>query len=206
MPPSRVGPDQAPSGAQVTSLLERAAGGDRLATNELFPIVYKELRTLADRHLAKEQSGHTLQPTALVNEAYLRLIGGGADGASPKWENRAHFFGAAARAIRQILTDHARTRDRLKRGGGEKKLSIEGVQVAGPDNAPAVDHLALNEALEKLAKQDAQMAMVVELRFYGGLTGQETARVLGVSEARVARDWQFARVWLHRELGAGGDS
>ena len=179
----------------VTVLLARARAGDRNATNELFPVVYEELRTLADRYLSAEPRGQTLQPTALVHEAYLRLVGP-ADGG---WESRAHFFGAAARAIRRILIDRARARHRVKRGGGERPLPLDeaaGVAVDGPD----LDVLALDEALSRLAELAPQKAQVVELRFFGGLGVDETAAALGVSPSTVARDWAFAKIWLHREM------
>lgn len=183
----------------VTQLLARASGGDRAATDELFPLVYEELRALADRFLSGESAGNTLQPTALVHEAYLRLVGPTDMG----WENRAHFFGAAARAIRRILTDRARARGRIKRGGNARPLALENPdQVAAPERGE--DLLALDEALEELNRLDPQKAKVVELRFFGGLTGVETAQALGVSPSTVARDWQFARVWLHRRVNTGG--
>jgi RNA polymerase sigma factor (TIGR02999 family) len=179
----------------ITTLLARAQAGDRSATNELFPLVYDELRQLADRCLSAEPRGQTLQPTALVHEAYLRLVGPSDAG----WESRAHFFGAAARAIRRILIDRARARARQKRGGGGRPRPLEeaeAVAVEGPD----LDVLALDEALQRLSAIDAQTAQVVELRFFGGLGVQETAATLGVSPATVAREWTFARAWLHREL------
>ncbi len=189
----------------VTGLLARAGAGDAKATDELLPLVYEELRTLAAQHLGGERPNHTLQPTALVHEAYMRLLG--PDGAQTPWENRAHFFGAAARAIRRILVDHARARDSLKRGGGAAKVSIDSVSIAVADDASGsgssgVDLLALDKALARLAEMDRQKATIVELRFFGGLTVEETARSLGVSESTIAREWQFARVWLHRELTA----
>lgn len=186
---------------EVTRVLRRAASGDRAATNELFPVVYDELRQIAARFLGGERSGHTLQPTALVNEAYLRLVGPNESG----WESRAHFFGAAAQAIRRILVDHARTKQAAKRGGQVERESIALESIAG--EVEDVDMVALDDAMEKLAKLDAQKAKVVELRFFGGLTGEETATALGISPSTVARDWQFARVWLKRELeGQGGEA
>jgi RNA polymerase sigma factor (TIGR02999 family) len=183
----------------VTRVLRRAAAGDHHATNELFPLVYEELRQIAARFLGSERAGHTLQPTALVNEAYLRLIGPNESG----WESRAHFFGAAAQAIRRILVDHARTKHAAKRGGHLERESVALESIAG--EVENVDMVALDEAMERLAKFDAQKAKVVELRFFGGLTGEETATALGISASTVARDWQFARVWLKRELeGQGG--
>ncbi len=182
----------------VTVLLSRVEKGDRQATEELFPVVYAELRELAERFLAGERKNHTLQPTALVHEAYLRLVGPEAS-----WESRAHFFGAAATAIRRILTDHARSRDRLKRGGGKKPVPLEGADVA-VECAEEHDLVGLDEALTSLARLDAQKARVVELRFFGGLSIEQTATVLGVSNSTVIRDWQFAKVWLHRELTKTG--
>ncbi|MFM9995663.1 MAG: sigma-70 family RNA polymerase sigma factor [Phycisphaerales bacterium] len=190
--------DAATRGA-VTLLLDRAQRGDRTATDELFPLVYDELRALAARTLDGERIGHTLQPTALVNEAYLRLVGP----ADAGWQSRAHFFGAAAKAIRRILTDHARTKGRLKRGGGRAggRIPLDEALVVGDDTVP--DLVALDEALERLGAMDAQKARVVELRFFAGLSVEDVARALGVSESTVARDWRFARVWLHKELGDG---
>ena len=178
----------------VTSLLARAQEGDPRATDELLPLVYEELRQLADRFLAAEKRGATLQPTALVHEAYLRLVGSDQAG----WENRAHFFGAAARAIRRILVDRARAR-RSARRGGDRPLRLDtDAPLAGP--GPSLDVLALDEALAKLASIDAQKAGVVELRFFGGLSVDETAAALGVSASTVNRDWVFARTWLHRAM------
>jgi RNA polymerase sigma-70 factor (ECF subfamily) len=183
----------------VTAMLVRASAGDEIATRDLFPLVYEELRRLAAHHLAQERVNHTLQPTALVNEAYLRLVGPG----EVSWQNRAHFFGAAAQAIRRILMDHARTRKRQKRGGGQVKvLSLDGIEVASPDADG--DLLALDEALDKLAKADAAKAKVVEMRYFAGLSIEETAQALGISTATVSRHWEFARAWLHRELVRSG--
>jgi RNA polymerase sigma factor (TIGR02999 family) len=184
----------------VTGILARASAGDELATRELFPLVYEELRRLAVAHLGHERPNHTLQPTALVHEAYLRLIGPAGPGqpGDVSWQNRAHFFGAAARAIRRILTDHARGKNRQKRGGGGVRLSLSGIDVAAPE--ADAELLALDEALEKLAALDAAKAKVVELRYFGGLSIEETAQSLGISTATVSRHWEFARVWLHREL------
>jgi len=189
-------PDAEPAAgpAAITSLLARAQEGDRQATDELLPLVYEELRELADRLLAAEKRGATLQPTALVHEAYLRLVGSDQAG----WENRAHFFGAAARAIRRILVDRARAR-RAARRGGDRPLRLDtDAPLAGPE--PSLDVLALDEALAKLASIDAQKARVVELRFFGGLSVDETAATLGVSASTVNRDWVFARTWLHRAM------
>jgi RNA polymerase sigma factor (TIGR02999 family) len=184
----------------VTLLLARAQSGDQRATDELFPIVYDELRQLAQRFLKGESRAQTLQATALVHEAYMRLVGPG----DVTWDSRAHFFGAAARAIRRILTDHAREKNRLKRGGGARPVPLEEQAVMAPQSS--VDFAALDEALTRLAAVDEQKARVVELRFFAGLTADQTAAALGISPSTVARDWQFARVWLHRELGGGGEA
>jgi RNA polymerase sigma factor (TIGR02999 family) len=176
----------------------RAWERDRQATDDLLPLVYEELRQLADRFLAAEKRGATLQPTALVHEAYLRLAG--SDRA--RWENRAHFFGAAAQAIRRILVDRARARGAVRRGG-ERPLRLDtDAPLAEP--GPSIDVLALDEALAKLASIDAQKARVVELRFFGGLSVDETAATLGVSASTVDREWAFARAWLHRAISTEG--
>jgi RNA polymerase sigma-70 factor (ECF subfamily) len=180
---------------EVTMLLARAQGGDQQATDELFPIVYDELRELAERFMRDESKAKTMQATALVHEAYMRLVGPN----QTPWENRAHFFGAAARAIRRILTDHARERNRLKRGGGVAAVALDEALIVAPD-AGTFDFVGLDAALVRLTALDEQKARVVELRFFAGLTVEQTALALGVSPSTVARDWQFARVWLHREL------
>lgn len=178
---------------QVTELLHRAERGDRVATEELFPLVYEELRGLAASMLAGERASHTLQATALVHEAYLRLVGPSSGG----WESRAHFFGAAATAIRRILVDHARAKGREKRGGGWNQIAL--TDQASPD-APALDLLALDEALAALSRVDPRMARLVELRFFAGLGVDDAARTLGVSPATAARDWQLAKTWLHNAM------
>jgi RNA polymerase sigma-70 factor, ECF subfamily len=184
---------------EVTLLLARAQQGDNAATDDLFPLVYEELRELAQRFLAGERKNHTLQPTALVHEAYMRLVG-----PDVAWDSRAHFFGAAARAIRRILTDHARGKDRLKRGGGVRPVSLEDVDLVAGD-VRDVDLVGLDAALTALAELDSQKGKVVELRFFGGLTVEQTAAALGVSPSTVARDWAFSKVWLHRELSKAGE-
>jgi RNA polymerase sigma factor (TIGR02999 family) len=191
----------APPDADLTALLDRTQRGDARANDELFVLVYEELRRVADRCLAEEARGQTLQPTALVHEAYLRLIGG--SGAS--WRSRAHFFHAAARAIRRILIDRARARRRERRGGGARRLSLDAAQCVAVDG-PSFDVLELDEALERLAELDPQKARIVELRFFGGLDVDETARTLRVSASTVARDWRFSRTWLHRELSSHAKS
>lgn len=192
---SRPSDDPPPAeAAAVTRLLARIRSGDRYATDELIPLVYDQLRQLAERHLNQERLGHTLQPTALAHEAYLRLVGPG-----ESWENRAHFFGAASRAIRRILVEHARGRARLKRGGDRARVDFEDIE---PEATLADEQLlVLDEALARLAEGDEQKARVVELRFFGGLSEKEVAEVIGVSERTVSRAWQFARAWLRREMG-----
>ncbi len=181
----------------ITCLLARASGGDRAALEELVPLVYADLRRIAGRQLRGERAGHTLQATALVHEAYLRIF----EGAEIAFDSRAHFFGIAARAMRQILVDHARARGAGKRGGGLCRITLDEAVAAGQ---PAdVDLLVLDEALERLAARDAGQARIVELRFFGGLTNEETAVALGVSSATVKRAWTVARAWLFRELAEG---
>ncbi len=192
--PSQPTQAPAPTRSAVTMLLSRAGEGDAKATDELFPIVYEELRTIAAKFLHAEHRAQTMQATALVHEAYLRLIG---DEQTP-WDSRAHFFGAAARAIRRILIDHARHRTRIKRGGGLARAPLsEALSVCAE---PEVDMLGLDDALTRLAAIDPQKARVVELRFFAGLTADQTALTMGISPSTVARDWQFARVWLAREI------
>ena len=179
----------------VTQLLVEWGGGDRAALDRLLPLVFDELRRLAASYLRRERAGHTLQPTALVNEAYLRLI----DQEGAQWQNRAPFFGIAANLMRQILVDHARQRSADKRGGSQlQRLSL--TQAERLVKQEELDVLALNEALERLAEFDPQQARIVELKFFGGLTIEETAEVLGVSHATVEREWKLARAWLRREL------
>lgn len=183
-----------PQQAAVTMLLERAGAGDAHATDELFPIVYDELRAIAGKFLLGEAKAQTMQATALVHEAYMRLVGP----SQTPWENRAHFFGAAARAIRRILIDHARQRDRVKRGGGRERATLDEAAVVCAE--PREDLIGIDDALTRLAGIDEQKARVVELRFFAGLSVEQTALALGVSPSTVARDWQFARVWLSREI------
>ncbi len=180
--------------ADVTALLVRASEGDSRAADELLPLVYDQLRALAADLMRRERVDHTLQPTALVHEVYLKLI----DQTRARWEDRAHFFSVAAQALRRILVDHARGHAAAKRGGQRAKLELnEGIIAAYEE---AVDVLALDDALRRLAEQDTQRARVVELRFYGGLTIDETASVLDVATRTVERQWRYARAWLYREL------
>ena len=179
---------------QVTQLLVRWRGGDSDALNKLLPLVYEELRHIADRYLRNERPGHTLQSTALVNEAYVRLV----EQHVPQWQNRAHFFAVAAQLMRQILVDHARSHRASKRGGGLPKLALE--EASQHSQAPDVDIVALDDALKSLSCMDPQQSKVVELKFFGGLSTEDTAEVLGISSSTVKREWITARAWLYREL------
>ena len=188
-----------PSGPHdLTLALQSLRQGDEAGLERILPIVYAELQNIARRQMAKEKVGHTLQPTALVHEAYLRLV----NESAITWENRAHFFAVAARAMRQVLVDHARRRNADKRGGGLQRVSLH-EDIATEWAQSDFDLLDLHNALDKLSAVDAQLGRIVELRFFGGLTLDETAAVLGVSRRKVAKDWSFARVWLARELSAG---
>jgi RNA polymerase sigma-70 factor (ECF subfamily) len=179
---------------EVTRLLAAWSQGDPLALEKLTQLVYEELRRLAHRYMAQQRGDHTLQTTALVHEAYLRLAGQG----EPHYQNRSHFLAVAARAMRQILVDHARSALRQKRGAGAERVELdEAVWVSA---APTREILDLNEALEKLATLDARKAQVVELRYFGGLKQEEIAEALNVSEVTVRRDWTFSRAWLYAEL------
>ena len=183
------------SQAGITQLLTRWGNGDQKALDKLMPMVYSELRRLASNYLRRERQGHTLQPTALVNEAYLKLI----DQKAAKWQNRAQFYGIAAQLMRRILVDHARQHKAAKRGGSDQqRLSITSAErlVAKPD----LDVLALHEALEELAALDPQQGRIVELKFFGGLSIEETAEVMHLGHATVERDWKMARAWLRRKL------
>ena len=179
---------------ELTGLLNAWSQGDQTALEKLTPHVYKELHRLAHRYLSREARGHTLQTTALINEAYVRLI----DSGQMDWQNRAHFFGVCAHLMRQILTDFARSRLSQKRGRGVEQVSLdESLEVP---LEPRADLVALDEALSRLAAFDPRKSQVVELRFFGGLTAEEAAAVLKVSPDTVLRDWKLAKVWLHREL------
>jgi RNA polymerase sigma factor (TIGR02999 family) len=190
----------AADGADVTGLLIAWSEGDRAALDALLPVVYAELRRQARRALRREAAGHTLQPTALVHEAYLRLV----DQRPTRWQSRAQFFGVAARCMRQVLVDAARTRRAAKRGGGARPVTLgdaEGVAAAPAAGVEAgVDVLALDAALARLAALDPDQARLVELRYFAGLTLDDTAATLGVSPATVSREWTVARRWLRREL------
>jgi len=180
----------------VSKLLRAWSDGDQNALNKLTPIVYDELRRLARRYMRRERPGHSLQTTALVNEAYMRLV----DYERMQWQNRAHFFAVSAQVMRRILVEHAR-RHNLKRGGGLAHVSLEEAAIIGPEQD--TDMVALDEALNSLATIDARKVQVVELRFFGGLSVEETAEVLKLSAITVKRDWRAARTWLYRELIGG---
>jgi len=184
---------------EITQLLQGWRGGDRKALDALLPVVYRELRRLAHFQLRKERPDHTLQSAALVHEAYVRLVGLN----SPQWESRSHFFAIAAQLMRQILVDYARRHRAGKRGGGVSALSLEDATVLSPGKDKGIDVVALDDALKALAQIDARKAQVVELRFFGGLSFEETAEVLKVSAITVSRDWSTARAWLHREMSRG---
>jgi RNA polymerase sigma factor (TIGR02999 family) len=179
---------------QITQLLEAWSDGDKSAYDKLIPLVYDELHRLAHRYMSGERAGHTLQTTALVGEAYLRLVGQ----RGVRWQNRRHFLAIAAQLMRRILVDHARTNARAKRGGGAQMFELDETAITSP--ARSADLVALDEALTKLAEIDSRKAQVIELRFFGGLNVEETAQTLGVSPNTVIRDWSMARAWLHQAV------
>jgi RNA polymerase sigma factor (TIGR02999 family) len=178
---------------EITTLLLSWSNGDQAALDQLIPLVYPELRRLARNYMNREKEGHTLQTSALINEAYLRLV----DQQHLGWQNRAHFFAVSAQIMRRILIDHARTYRYQKRGGGAVRVSLDDVAAV---NDPASDFMALDEALTRLAEIDTRKSQIVELRFFGGLTVEETAEVIKLAPITVMREWRAARAWLHREL------
>jgi RNA polymerase sigma factor (TIGR02999 family) len=184
----------------VSALLRAWSDGDQSALKGLTPIVYSELRRLAHRYMERERPDHILQTTALVNEAYMRLV----DYKRMQWQNRAHFFAVSAQVMRRILVDHARSHN-VKRGAGVQHVSLEEVAVVGGDRTadPGGDLVALDDALNALARLDPRKVQIIEMRFFGGLSVEETAEVLKVSPATVRRDWSIAKFWLYRELGGG---
>lgn len=184
-----------PSHSNITQLLMAWSNGNQSVLDELLPLVENELHNLASYYMRREHPGHTLQTTALLNEAYLRLV----DQKEVRWQNRAHFFGIAARIMRRILLNHARDQKRLKRGGGAFRVSLS--EVAFTSTEKSAELLALDEALNRLADIDERKSQVVELRFFGGLSVEETAEVLKISVATVMRDWNMAKAWLGREMG-----
>ena len=183
---------------QVTRLLANWGQGDEAALEKMTPIVYDELRRLAHRYMQGQRPDHTLQTTALVNEAYLRLV----DQTTPSFANRSHFFAVAATAMRQILVNHAKAQQRQKRGGGASKVDLDTAALISPEQTKTV--LDVDEALERLAHLDSRKAQVVELKYFGGLNQDEIAHVLKISIVTVRRDWVFARAWLHTELRSAG--
>lgn len=192
--------------SDVTRILSAIEQGDSQAAEQLLPLVYDELRKLAVQKLAQEKPGQTLQATALVHEAYVRLIGSGVESPSgqPHWHNRRHFFAAAAEAIRRILIDNARRKLSRKHGGGRQRQDLDAENLVAPE--PNLDLLALDAALQRLAQHDPLKSKLVELRYFGGLTGEQAAAVLGMSASSVDRHWVYTRAWLRRELGFGVES
>jgi RNA polymerase sigma factor (TIGR02999 family) len=179
---------------RVTELLVQWSHGNETALAELTPLVYDQLHRVAHRHLSQQRPGHTLQTTALVNEAYLRLV----DQTNPRWQNRAHFFAVAARAMRQILVSYARAQHAQKRGGGAFKIDFDEAALVSPEDSQQI--VDLNEALEQLMALDSRKAQVVELKYFGGLNYDEIAEVLKISRVTARRDWEFAKLWLYTEL------
>ena len=192
-------PVSPPTAAEVTSLLLASSQGDEEALNKLLPLVYAELRKLASRYLRKERPDHSLQATALVHEAYLRLVG-----QEVSWQNRAHFFGVAAEMMRRILIDNARKHQASKRGSGAIKLALD--EALDMADEKAAELIALDDALKALAVFDEQKSKIVELRFFGGLSIEETAQVMGLSAATVVRQWKLAKAWLYHEVNRSSDA
>jgi len=182
------------STASVTQLLQAWRAGDKTAFDQLLPLVQEELHRLAKRLMSRERQGHTWQTTELVNEAYLRLIGQ----QQVEWQDRAHFFAVAAQVMRHLLVDHARSRQQARHGGGAQRLSLDDVALAAPDRSAEL--LALDDALDRLARFDKQKSRIVELRYFGGLTVEEVAEVLGIASITVKREWARAKLWLYKEL------
>jgi RNA polymerase sigma factor (TIGR02999 family) len=190
--------------SEVTRILNTIEHGDPAAAAKLLPLVYDELRRLAARHLRGEKPGQTLQPTALVHEAFLRLVGAAKAQARPDqgWDGTRHFFAAAAEAMRRILVENARRKHRIKRGGGRQRIDLEKLDASTA--APSEDLLALNEALEQFAAEEPEKAELVKLRFFAGLSAEEAAHCLGISRATAARHWTYARAWLYDRLDPAG--
>ena len=184
-----------PDGGEVTQLLAQASSGDAVARATLFDVLYRELRRLAEGAMRAERANHTLQPTALVHEAFLRLAGN-----QGRFENRAHFLGVAASAMRRVLVDHARGRNAHKRGHGATLVTVNDLDALPQAAAEEVDLVVLDDALSRLAALDARQGQIVELRFFGGLSVEETAALIGVSERTIKREWQMSRAWLRREM------
>ncbi|HZJ42533.1 MAG TPA: sigma-70 family RNA polymerase sigma factor [Pyrinomonadaceae bacterium] len=179
---------------EITQLLDKWSSGNQSALDELYPLVYDELHRLASRYMSRERKGHTLQTTALINEAYVRLV----DQRNVHWANRSHFFAISAQIMRRILIDHARSHAYAKRGGGQQKVSLD--ETATLQVARAAALISLDDALQSLAKIDQRRSQVVELRYFGGLSNEEIAQALGISPNTVTRDWNMARAWLYQQL------
>ena len=188
-----------PSPHEVTQLLVAWGNGDEVAREKLISVVYQELHRLAHHYMKRESPGHTLQTSALVNEAFVRLV----DQRNVRWQNRAHFFGIAAQMMRRILVDYARSRRYAKRGGGARAMSLDEAMIVSDERSAEV--VSVHEALEQLAKLDPRKGQIVELRFFGGLSIEETAEVLGVSPGTVMKDWTLAKAWLRREISSHDD-
>ena len=186
--------DREDAPVDVTGLLDDLSAGKEHAFDELLPLVQHELRRRAAAYMRRERQNHTLQPTALVNEAFLKLV----DQRNVRWQNRAHFFAVASQAMRRILVDHARTHQRVKRGGSAPPVTLDEAMIAAEGRS--IDLLALDQALERLAALDPRQARIVELRFFGGQSVEETAEILSISPATIKREWSMAKAWLHAEL------
>ena len=189
---------QKPPQHEITQLLAEWREGNQSALDDLYPLVYDELHRLARRYMSRERKGHTLQTTALINEAYVRLV----DQKNVHWANRSHFFAISAQIMRRILIDHARRHAYAKRGGGAQQVSLEEAAVVTPNQSAEL--IRLDEALKSLAEMDPRRSQVVELRYFGGLNNEEIAGVLNVSENTVTRDWNMARAWLYQQLAGSG--
>lgn len=189
---------QTPPQHEITHLLAEWRDGNQSALDQLYPLVYDELHRLARRYMSRERKGHTLQTTALINEAYVRLV----DQKNVAWANRSHFFAISAQIMRRILIDHARRHQYAKRGGGARPVSLEEAAVVVPDQSEEI--LRLDEALKSLAEMDPRRSQIVELRYFGGLNNEEIAGVLHISENTVTRDWNMARAWLYQQLTGSG--
>jgi RNA polymerase sigma factor (TIGR02999 family) len=187
-----------PNQHEITELLEQWSDGNQTALDKLYPLVYEELRRLARSYMKREPKGHTLQTTALINEAYVRIV----DQNSVQWQNRSHFFAISAQIMRRILVDHARRYLHAKRGGGARRVSLDEAMIVAAERSEEV--LMLDEALSNLARMDPRRCQVVELRYFAGLNNQEIASVLHISENTVMRDWNLARAWLYQQLGGVG--